>query len=210
MEFVDRLIKTLVNLVGRIYGKFYFPTYSNSLKEIGRYLGFEWTWPGLRGCDAFLRRAWELVADEGLKRELIGYNMDDCRAAATVAEALVRICDGGPSGLVAVHVGSLEVGFEQTWGKFDSALPEFTKINDAAYWDYQRDRIYIRSNPYLRKAAKESSEETSFSRYRRDFLPSCPSKCPTCNSKRLFMNGRHRRILCLIFGSLKAVFGDGS
>jgi predicted RecB family nuclease len=40
-ELVDRLIGTSVNLVGCIYGKIYFPTFSNSLKEIGRYLGFE-------------------------------------------------------------------------------------------------------------------------------------------------------------------------
>ena len=92
VEFVDRLIGTSVNLVGRIYGKIYFPTYSNSLKEVGRYLGFEWTWPQASGAAApLLRRAWELGADEGLKRELIEYNMDDCRAAARVADALVRV-----------------------------------------------------------------------------------------------------------------------
>ena len=153
-EFVDRLIETSFNLLGRIYGSFYFPTFSNSLKEIGRYLGFEWTWPRASGAAApLLRRAWELVTDEGLKRELIAYNMDDCRAAAMVADALVRICGGRASALTAVHVSSLEVGFEQTWGKFDSALPAFAKINDAAYWDYQRDRIYIRSGlPDQRRA----------------------------------------------------------
>ena len=37
-EFVDRLIGNSINLVGRIYGKIYFPTFSNSLKEVGRYL----------------------------------------------------------------------------------------------------------------------------------------------------------------------------
>ena len=91
IEFVDRLIGTSVNLVGCIYGKIYFPTYSNSLKEVGRYLGFEWTWPRASGAAApLLRRVWELGADDGIKRELIEYNMDDCRAAAKVAEALVR------------------------------------------------------------------------------------------------------------------------
>jgi predicted RecB family nuclease len=115
LEFVDRLIGNSVNLVGRIYGKYYFPTFSNSLKEIGRYLGFEWTWPRASGAAApLLRRAWELGTDEGLKHELIAYNMDDCRAAATVADALVRICGGRASGLTAVDVSSLEVGFEQT------------------------------------------------------------------------------------------------
>ena len=197
VEFVDRLIETSVNLVGCIYGKIYFPTFSNSLKEVGRYLGFEWTWPRASGAAApLLRRAWELGADDGLKRELIGYNMDDCRAAATVADALVRICGGGASGLDAVDVGSLEVGFQHTFGKFDSALPEFAKINNAAYWDYQRDRIYIRSNPYLRRASKRKCRDSRRSlRINTTIGPSRPRKCPTCNSKRISMNGRHHRLL---------------
>ena len=187
VEFVDRLIETSVNLVGCIYGKVYFPTISNSLKEVGRYLGFEWAWPRASGAaPPLLRRAWEFGADDGLKRKLIGYNMDDCRAASTVADALVRICAGGASGLDAVDVGSLEVGFQHTFGKFVGALPEFAKINDAAYWDYQRDKIYIRSNPSLRGAAKRKR------RNRRRTLPvnttvgpSRPRKCPDCNSTRV-------------------------
>lgn len=197
MEFVVRLIGKSVNLVGCIYGKIYFPTFSNSLKEVGRYLGFEWTWPRASGAAApLLRRAWELAADNGLKRELIGYNMDDCRAAATVADALACICGGGASGLDAVDVDSLEVGSQQTFGKFVGALPEFAKINDAAYWDYQRDKIYIRSNPSLRGAAKRKRRNS------RRSLPvnttvgsSRPRKCPTCNSTHILMNGRGSRIV---------------
>jgi IS5 family transposase len=95
VEFVDRLIGTSVNLVGCMYGKIYFPTFSNSLKEVGRYLGWEWNWPQASGAAApSLRRAWELSADDGIKRELIGYNTDDCRATAKVADALVRIFRG--------------------------------------------------------------------------------------------------------------------
>jgi predicted RecB family nuclease len=108
MQFVDHLIETAVNLVGCIYGKIYFPTFSNSLKEIGRYLAFEWTWPMASGAAApLVRRAWELGADDGLKRELIRYNMDDCRAAEIVAGAITRICDDGASSLNGVDVNSL-------------------------------------------------------------------------------------------------------
>jgi transposase len=197
VEFVDRLIATSVNLLGCIYGKFYFPTFSNSLKEIGQYLGFEWTWPRASGAAApLLRRAWELGKDQGLRRELIAYNMDDCRAAAMVADALVRICDGRASGRTAVDVSCLEVGFKQTWGKFDSALPAFAKINDAAYWDYQRDRIYIRSNVYLRRAATRKCRESRRSlRVNTTIVLSRPCECPTCNSKGISMNGRHHRLL---------------
>jgi predicted RecB family nuclease len=197
VDFVDRLIETSVNLLGCIYSKVYFPVFSNSLKEVGRYLGFEWAWPQASGAATpLLRRTWELGADDGLKRELIGYNMDDCRAAATVAAALVRICAGGASGLDAVDVGSLEVVFQWTFGKFDSALPEFAKINDSAYWDYQRDRIYIRSSPSLRRAAKRKRQNSRRSLPVNVTVgPSRTWKCPTCNSRHILKNGRSTRLL---------------
>jgi hypothetical protein len=39
-----------------------------------------------------LRRCWELTSNDDLRSELIAYNIDDCRAAAVVAEALIYIC----------------------------------------------------------------------------------------------------------------------
>jgi predicted RecB family nuclease len=196
LAFVDRLIETSVNLIACIYGKIYFPAYSNSLKNVGHYLGFKWNWPSASGAAAsLLRRAWELGVGDDLKRELIGYNMDDCRAAEKVADTLMCIC-ARASGLDVVDVGSLEVGFEQTWGKFDSTSPEFAKINEAAYWDYQRDRVYLRSSPHLRSSAKRKRQDSRRSlRVNTTVGPSRPCKCPACNSMRISMNGRHRRML---------------
>jgi predicted RecB family nuclease len=195
-ELLDRLIETSVNLVGCIYGKVYFPTLSNSLKEVGPYLGFQWAWRQASGAAApLMRRCWELGSDDGVKGDLIGYNMDDCRAAATVADALMRICTGA-SDVDVVSVGSLEVAFEQTWGEFDSALPEFEEINNAAYWDYQRDRIYIRSNSSLRKSARRKHKDNRRAvRINARVDASRPCNCPTCNSRRISMTGRHSRTL---------------
>jgi hypothetical protein len=191
LEFVDRLIETSVNLLACIYGKVYFPTFSNSLKEVGRYLGFEWTWPRVSGAAApLLRRAWELGAGDGLKHELIGYNMDDCRAAAKVADALVRICGGGASGLDAVNVGSLEVGFQRTFGKFESALPEFAKINDAAYWDYQRSKVYARTDKTIRQIVRKSpGKRKSLTVEQEVTVGDKPNVCPRCHATRI---GTHR------------------
>jgi hypothetical protein len=187
VEFVDRLIETSVNLVGCIYGKVYFPTFSNSLKEVGRYLGFEWTWPRASGAAApLLRRAWELGAGDGLKDELIGYNMDDCRAAAKVADALVRICSGGASGLDAVNVGSLEVSFQRTFGKFDSALPEFAKINNAAYWDYQRSKVYARTDKAIRRIVRKSRGKSKSQTVEQEVtVGDIPNVCPRCHATRI-------------------------
>ena len=40
---VDRAIASVVNILSVIYAHFYFCTYSNSLKDIGRLLGVKWT-----------------------------------------------------------------------------------------------------------------------------------------------------------------------
>ena len=188
VEFVDQLIGNSINLVGCIYGKVYFPTFSNSLKEVGRYLDFEWNWPQASGAASMsLRRAWELGVNDELKRELIGYNMDDCRAAARVADALVRLCGSGASCLEAVDVGSLEVGFQRTFGKFESVLPEFAKINDAAYWDYQRSKVYARTDKAIRRAVRESPSRRKNTTVEKDVtVRDAPSKCPRCGATRIW------------------------
>jgi predicted RecB family nuclease len=197
LEIVDRLIETSVNLVGCMYGKVYFPTYSNSLKEVGRYLGFEWTWPRASGAAApLLRRAWELNADDRLKGELIGYNMDDCRAAAKVADALARICGGGACGLDAVNVGSLEVGFQRTFGKFESALPEFAKINAAAYWDYQRSKVYARTDKVIRRLVRKSQDRSKTIAVEQEVtVADLPEACPRCNATRLWTYHRGSHVV---------------
>ena len=48
-EFVNRLVDGSLNLVASIYGKIYFPTYSNGLKEIARWLGFDGPFHKRRG-----------------------------------------------------------------------------------------------------------------------------------------------------------------
>ena len=188
VEFVDRLIEMSVNLVGCIYGKIYFPTFSNSLKEVGRYLGFEWAWPQASGAAApLLRRAWELGADEGLKRELIGLQhgrLPSSRDGRGRSGAHMR---RGVSGLDAVNVGSLEVGFQRTFGKFDSALPEFAKINDAAYWEYQRSKVYARTDKAIRRIVQKSQGRSKTVTVEKEVMvEEIPEKCPKCDATELW------------------------
>lgn len=195
LEIVDRMIAASINLLGCIYGKIYFPTYSNSLKEVGRYLGHQWAWPEASGAGApLIRRAWELGADDHLKLDLISYNRDDCRAAATVTNALLRIISDGKSDLNEVDVSSLEVRFQRTFGKLDSALPEFKKINDAAYWNYQRSKVYARTEKMIRRTLRDSKRGNISSSVEREIaIADLPERCPRCNATRLwtYRGGSH-------------------
>lgn len=88
-DFLDPLIGSAVNLVSIIYGGVYFPTYSNSLKDIAQHLGFRWSEPAASGLAAlYWRRQWEVSQAPHLKEKLLIYNSEDCTAAQTVTEAL--------------------------------------------------------------------------------------------------------------------------
>jgi predicted RecB family nuclease len=200
-EFVDRIVDGSINLLAVMYGRIYFPTYSNGLKEIARWLGFEWTWPQASGSAAILlRRCWELTPDDALRRKLIEYNIEDCRAAAVVKEALVRVCGNGeangPGILDAVNVSSLEVGFHRTFGKFPSALPEFEKINAAAYWDYQRSRVYVRTNNTIRRSVKNATKPLRIAAVEKEVLvDDKPASCPRCGGSKVWVATRMSHIV---------------
>ena len=51
---LDEAIASSVNLLSVIYARIYFPTYSNGLKEIARFLGFEWCEPLASGLQSIV------------------------------------------------------------------------------------------------------------------------------------------------------------
>jgi predicted RecB family nuclease len=73
-EILDRTI----NLLSLFYSSIYPPTYTNELKEIGRFLGFDWTDKHSSGIQSIAwRKKWELTGDEVTRTKLIDYNIED-------------------------------------------------------------------------------------------------------------------------------------
>ena len=54
---------------------------------------------------------------------------------------------------------SLKREYPQRFGEVEFALPEFQRINEAAYWDYQRNKVYIRSNQRLKRLTRKTAME---------------------------------------------------
>jgi predicted RecB family nuclease len=79
---VDRLLDALTNILTVIYPHFYFPTYSNGLKDVGGCLGCQWSEPDASGIQSIAwRMRWESTGDECWKSKLIRYNSEDCHAS---------------------------------------------------------------------------------------------------------------------------------
>ena len=59
---VDAAIAASVNVLAPLHSDVYFPTYSNGLKEIGKYLGFSWTDANASGLQSLAwRKRWEMT-----------------------------------------------------------------------------------------------------------------------------------------------------
>ena len=85
-------LKAQVNLLSVIYAKIYFPTLSNSLKDIGHFLGAKWNGSVISGLQSVAWRLnWEQSRDPELKAALLAYNSEDCAALEILACHLIGI-----------------------------------------------------------------------------------------------------------------------
>jgi hypothetical protein len=195
---IDELISSAQNLVSVIYPHIYFPTYTNGLKEVATYLGYRWSSGLPSGLTALgWRLQWEASREAGLRNALIVYNAEDCEAAEKVAAALAAICCPKSSleaNYSAVNADALKHEFPQRFGNVDFALPEFRIINEAAYWDYQRNKVYVRSNGRLRRQMRKSTNRQSMRNVPVNKLfvmnEERPTACPRCTSCMIYRIGR--------------------
>ncbi|HEV2491964.1 MAG TPA: TM0106 family RecB-like putative nuclease [Terriglobia bacterium] len=192
----DSLIERATNVLQTIYAHIYFPTYSNGLKEIATYLGFRWSHDNASALDSIVwRLRWEMSKDQELKERLITYNSDDCAALELVFNTIIRLQAGGDLNGASnsfVEVESLKDLDSLKYRKNIFELPDLEYINGAAYWNYQRSKIYLRTTRRLkhlnRPTASTSSVRFPFNKIVVDSSP-LPAKCPRCGGEKIHRYG---------------------
>jgi hypothetical protein len=152
------ILERATNVLSVIHQHVYFPVYSNSLKDIGRFLGFEWTTEDATGLEAIVWRTdWNKANASDIKAQLLQYNLDDCRALKHVVDSISRlvasIAPMAPNdGLgVAVNTATLKhkTSGSHRFRKVDFVVPGFDLVNRSAYFDYQRHKIFSRVSRVL-------------------------------------------------------------
>lgn len=209
---VSEAIKSSINLLSIIYAQIYFPTFSNGLKDIARYLRFEWTDEAASGLQSIVwRREWEYLSDKSAKDKLLAYNAQDCRALNLVTDTVARLIaqtaarepNKKNGGVNVVHVDYDLFQKKAKWSKFTSPLPSLEQINSASHWDYQRDRIYARSGKAPKKRRRPRPRLRCGNSQRPDMVVLWPAKrqCPRCN-RRVRLQGPQysRTVHDIIFG----------
>lgn len=182
-----------INLLSFIFAQIYFPTYSNGLKEVARWLGFKWSATHSSGLQAiYWRENYETSDAHAFKEELINYNAEDCAALAlvsdTIAQAIPLGNDDQGEAIPCVQAESLKNGLASRYHEFVSQIPEFRKMTEAAHWHRQRDELHLAGRKRRRRAAlrtKPSLQPVEKQRFV-DLSRRCP-RCDTtaCNKQRL-------------------------
>ena len=161
-----------MNVLNLIYGTVYFPTYSNGLKDVASTLGFSWTEKNASGIQSLVwRHRWERGEGDNFKNKLVVYNLEDCSALRLVFERIRTIADsckavpgesrGGadPSNLQWAKVTDALV-HHQTWSNIHFACEDFDFINKCSYFDYQQQRVHIRSGTRINTISRRHETKT--------------------------------------------------
>ena len=194
-KLVDRLLADSCNVVSVIYASIYFPTYSNGLKHVGAYLGCTWSEGNASGSQSLVwRRAWEAGGGNSVKQKLITYNAEDCAALRRVTERIAAIVEGmgkersqadeaigSPKVVRAEDIPAFTTRREFGPGNF--AFADLEYVNQCAYFEYQRDKVFLRTNNTLRRvhARKVRRRTRKLTVNRRILIRSV--RCPQCQGK---------------------------
>jgi predicted RecB family nuclease len=185
-ELIQAVIDKLVNVLAVVHRHVYFPTYSNSLKDIGRFLGHQWTDAGASGIQSmYWRETWERTRAVAVQECLVIYNKEDCMALKKLCEfirdsetARLEVATQGTGTPSVIQTSSLLKPRPKwpTYGRATFALGDLERASQCAYFDYQRERVYVRTNKRFKQINK---------RCKRPRLPFSSNKrvvieCKTC------------------------------
>jgi predicted RecB family nuclease len=195
-------LKNTVNLLSFIYARIYFPTYSNGLKDIAKYLGFSWTDASAAGIQTIIwRKDWEESCEDSLKKKLMLYNAEDCEALNHVTEFIIRISAPKIESISSqapdvVDADALPRDGLRKFRKNQFSLSTMEEINRTAYWDYQHERIILRSNNQLRKIAEAAVKRTEAKiKVNKVIHWTPPRACPRCGRTKLYTHKKCSKIL---------------
>ncbi len=182
-DFLKVLIENSCNILNIFTLNIYPPTYSNSLKEIARFIKFEWSDKDASGLQSVVwRYEWELAHDEYLKNKLITYNIEDCKALIRVKDWVGHIEKEDND---KQFVGNYKNETIFKWGVTNYITNDFKEVNDKAYFNYQKEHIFFRVEKKKYKRLTDNDNIKSVYNKSNKIVKINSDECPYCKSKEL-------------------------
>ncbi|OGA43038.1 MAG: hypothetical protein A3G24_14775, partial [Betaproteobacteria bacterium RIFCSPLOWO2_12_FULL_62_13] len=198
----NAILERSVNVLSLIYPHVYFPTFSNSLKDLGTHLGCDWPESGATGLESIIwRNEWEGGDGPDLKKRLVDYNRTDCSALRKVTEFITQ--NVGSTALAEENGAKIKRTEDvhkvrARWRMFapkDYALQDLYHINKCGYFDYQREKVFVKTHKYFRKMASHDLKGKRRSVRPSRFVDIVCNRCPECRAKNIRQTTCERRNL---------------
>jgi hypothetical protein len=141
----------LVNVNSFVFGKVYFPSRSNRLKDLGALVGATWDSAEASGMQSLVwRMQWEDTRSPTLKKMLVSYNMSDCHAVRFLVSELRQLEKAAEN---RDDVDFADNPKQRATGEGLDIHNALERILWSAHAEYRRHRIRIGS----KQTAKEKS-----------------------------------------------------
>ena len=137
----DSMKRRLVNVNSFIFGKVYFPTRSNTLKDLGRFIGAMWSSSDASGLQSIVwRLQWEASQDDALKEQILTYNLEDCQALRLLVPELRSI---GQAAATRSDVDFADAPKQNTTTSGQYIHDSLEGILRSAHAEYKKNRIGV-------------------------------------------------------------------
>jgi DNA-directed RNA polymerase subunit RPC12/RpoP len=190
---IDLILERSTNVLSVIHPHVYFPTYSNGLKDIGRFLQFERAHENATGLHSIVwRKSWDGNHDPDIKARLIQYNQDDCRELRHIADFIQGLTSADSATAIVPPTAFKTTRTEELakdrprWELFrpkEYASEDLKKVAKCAYFDYQREKVFVRTHPHFKIINKRHRRFKRTALHVNKVHSIESQRCPQCRSK---------------------------
>ena len=183
----------LFNVNKTIYGKVYFPVFSNSLKDIGKFIGASWSKDNSSGIQSIVWRynfENQYENRDYYKSTIINYNKEDCYALAYLVEKLMNIENAINSGLPLPPSTDYADTINTKVSDVQNIIhQQFDAILNFAHEDYNNKKFAFQSLLRTKESARENNQSALIGKTRKRFKPKIEKRlsskriCPICKTK---------------------------
>ncbi|HBJ82539.1 MAG TPA: hypothetical protein DDZ88_01415 [Verrucomicrobiales bacterium] len=189
---LESILKCSTNVLSLVRPHVYFPTYSCSLKEIGKRLGCANLKLETTGLQSIIwRTEWESERNADWKAKLVDYNRTDCLALRKLTEFILsNMASANPrkeDGANVKHTKEIQKTHPR-WQMFasrDYALDDLGHINKCGYFDYQREKVFVKTHKQFRGISDSRHKGKRHNVRPNKFIDLVLKKCPACMAKKL-------------------------
>ncbi len=122
-----------------------------------------------------------------IKEEIVVYNRQDCLAVQRVADFLLSLGSPESASTPLVQLASeIKLDSHGRFGKVDFAVPEMSFINKCARFNYQRDKVLLRTDPAVRASvSRKRAKSRPIQKANVEVRCDPPACCPACGATQI-------------------------